>query len=1166
MRMKRWIWFLLLLFPLGAEAAEVGDYVNLGSFREEPVSFYICGKKDCNGDGILDYQLFSSGVIAYKEFDSDSGIWKDSALRSWLNSSDPAVDEDGDPGFLSGFSEQEKQRLLTVSNQSMYPKPDGADGGQEAWRWNDGNNRDWRLAVQNYENAYYQLSDDRVFLPSVWDLSKMQKPLLFVPAAATAGENPTGTKYGFFFRDAAWGREDAVRYFYEYNGVSLYPANRKMGIRPMLALDGRTILSGSGDQNAPFYVVGKEHPAMKIKNCQSVVGDTKTTYTARIKNYAEQDRSVSLAAAVYENGRLKKTYRSEKTILHARSKQLSVEVPREESGEVRLYYWDETLSPIPVYERAESEVHELSYQNDFQFLDDNITISTQYGIKNAFDGDAKTLFAMSNLEADDIVFHFKNLTTLKKISLQSVQNGDWAMAKTVALYAYNDENLYRNNTKNPVYAATVDLSKNNSMQEFILPENETLTEMTHLVLRITDTYRFSSGAVWGGFSEIRLYGSAAENEPSVSDTVDAKLLGNRELAHLFGIDLPDGTISRQDAANALQKIGVESDGGTAEPISGETFYSMFTDPNRFLKSGIGMLWGKTELSGRDLGTGLLEALRIRAVPESLPEIGREHLEDKIDTLTAAHIGETTVSSGMVNGTFSFTRLSKPKVLQPTNFCYNAPFHYAGIYYGVMPETEDGSKRQEFSRGLADAGAKSLRFPGGLACHQYFLEGEQKTAELYQKAKSGFGGGLYNTDDPNSRYYTDFYEFLDFCRKNEIEPIFQVNTSFYVDPDAGTIHAICPNVYAKNTDLYDYDRYTEAAAALEKNIDQMLSRGYTVKYWELGNEDFYTLNVQKTALSDPDNTAEKNYAKLTEPMIRVIKEKIPDAVIIATGGFPSLDQLYREDGILEDVDYVSAHYPFAYWITPTAADKDNLTTLLEKNEMGFFKNAGHPAEYDPGESYQRCTTETSVWRFESWDAGVMQNTFAMALNTAHQWGELLFETPWKISTLHDLESPFFGFMLYGMKFNPQNRWFVYANTTLRTAEEDIPEDYQFLDQYHLTPAARAVKLLSNHCGGSVLKPDQSAEFCQVAVFCSERDSKITVTAVNKLSEKKEVELCFSNLTLPHQTVRAEVLKTKNLGAILDREYQREQTELSISSGSSLRFTAEPYSIYQFILTE
>lgn len=101
---------------------------------------------------------------------------------------------------------------------------------------------------------------------------------------------------------------------------------------------------------------------------------------------------------------------------------------------------------------------------------------------------------------------------------------------------------------------------------------------------------------------------------------------------------------------------------------------------------------------------------------------------------------------------------------------------------------------------------------------------------------------------------------------------------------------------------------------------------------------------------------------------------------------------------------------------------------------------------------------------------------------------------------------------------------------------------------------------------MLKPDQSAEFRQLSVFCSERDSKITVTAVNKLSEKKEVELCFSNLTLPHQTVRAEVLKTKNLGAILDREYQREQTELSISSGSSLRFTAEPYSIYQFILTE
>ena len=1158
-----------------------GKYLNFGSYRGEPICFYISSQRDINGDGKEDYQLFSANVLMYKAFDPETNIWGKSALRTWLNSREQNVTYSGkspaegnvlnnsydtEPGFLSetNFSKQEFERIIPVTNKSAYPQSYGADGGSEAWRWNDGNYTNWRLALQNYDNVYYNLSEDYVSIPSVKDLAEMESLLLFADPAKTAGANQSGTKYGFLFRDATWNSNNAVRYYAEYNSIhSTSVRGGLMGVRPMLWIDGNTVFAGVGEKDSPFYVIGEDGAAMYLKTCTKTVTNKKTIYSAKVKSYTPNDRNAMLIAAVYENNGLKKIYTSQKTLTYARSKTISVEVPIEETGEVRIFYWDEAMMPLSVREASETEERLLVYQNDFTFRDDNIAMSDCSADK-AFDDNPNTVFGIGNLETNDIVFHFQYPAEIRKISLQSVSNGDWAMAKNVQILAYDDENIYRKNTKNPIYITTIALEKNGAVQEFILPENELLSDITHLVLRITDTYRFPTNAVWGGFTEIKMYGTLNTKELPVSETVNANIWGNREIAWLFGVDLPRGKISRTDAARALSQLVITAYRGS-ETLSGDEFYSMFTDRESFIKSGIGMLWGISEMTGRDLGIGLLEAMRVIGIPQSLPENAREHLEDKIDTLSAANIGTPSKFAKDANGEFSFTRSTEPKLLQETNFCYNAPFHYAGIYYGVKPETDPLSTRKDFKEALSTAGTKSLRFPGGLPCHQYFIEGEEKTAELYNMTEAN-KGGLYNPNDSNNRYYTDFYEFLDFCEESNIEPIFQVNTSFYVDPDTQKIHAICKNWYMAEpdgtykTELYDRDRFEEAAESFGKNIDKMLAAGHSIKYWEFGNEDFATLNYLKTDLTAEGNPAEDNYVKIVTLMIRVLKEKIPDAVIIATGGFPNLEEKLLQAGVLEDVDYISSHYPFAYWITPDAANKNDLTTLLEKNEMGFVTNS------NVSTGNKLCTTETSVWRFESWDAGVMQNTFAMALNTAHQWGELLFETPWKISVLHDLESPFFGFVLYDMKFNPQNRWLLYSNSELATEAEDVPEDYNFLKSYHVTPAAKAVKILGNHCGGAVLDPGQTSEFSQVSVFCSERDGKITVTAVNKLSEAKPISISFSNITLPGQTVQAEVLSSENIGAILEREYQTEQTSISVSPGSSLNITLKPYSIYQFVLAE
>ena len=662
------------------------------------------------------------------------------------------------------------------------------------------------------------------------------------------------------------------------------------------------------------------------------------------------------------------------------------------------------------------------------------------------------------------------------------------------------------------------------------------------------------------------------------------LCSNERLLDDIGISLPDPPTS-SDVAEALRAIGmtVSASYDSGNAMSGDNLYKIiasasgYTDAE-FLELGIGYLRGMTELSKADAELGICEALMTPIKSSGklwaeqlyngggMSDIAFERLIDKLDVYKNAHLERMTSytlpDSIKTGASFTFSRKTGAKTILPVNFCYNMPFHYEGGYLGTLPASDSRSKRAEFKAALNEMGCGALRFPGGTPTHQYFMEGEAYSQSLSENVRKF--GGLYDALSDTNNYYIGINDFLDFCTEADIEPIFQVNTSFYVDPSDQRIHAITKNRFIAdptgevNDDYYDRDRISEAASALGAQIDKLLAGGRSIKYWEIGNEEFSTLNYLGTSLSDANNPAEANYASISEAFIRVIKSKIPDAYIIVTGQFPTLESRYAQAGMTGMIDSMSTHYPFSNWTIPAAWDRDNLTKLAIENEVQFKTSAENYSGSIP-----QSVTETMTWRYQSWDSGAVQQTYAMALNTAHQWGEAIFETPWNVSVIHDLESRYFGALLYNKKFDTATRQF--ANASAVCATDDIPSDYAFTDEYHISPAGKAFGLLSEHIGATALKANAGMEYRAVSAFASEKDGKLILTVINKLNTQKDVTIRLSGISLPSQTVSGECMSSKTLAAMLPREYSMGSVTIS-PNGSSFQFRAAPYSINQFIINE
>ncbi len=197
-----------------ASAAElqIGDYVQMGSYYDEPI-LWRCVDIDENGPLML-----SDRILCLKPWDAPgsnvsgshgryqgreqvgSNYWKDSNIRLWLNSDAAAGDivwSCGNPpsaenvpynayadeaGFLNAFTDLEKGVIKSVMQKSLlaYADKDIAGAkGSELHKYNDTiySVSDGKLVyesiLENYDEAYFEEVEDRVFLLDVWQIQNV---------------------------------------------------------------------------------------------------------------------------------------------------------------------------------------------------------------------------------------------------------------------------------------------------------------------------------------------------------------------------------------------------------------------------------------------------------------------------------------------------------------------------------------------------------------------------------------------------------------------------------------------------------------------------------------------------------------------------------------------------------------------------------------------------------------------------------------------------------------------------------------------------------------------------------------------------------------------------------------------------------------------------------
>ena len=612
------------------------------------------------------------------------------------------------------------------------------------------------------------------------------------------------------------------------------------------------------------------------------------------------------------------------------------------------------------------------------------------------------------------------------------------------------------------------------------------------------------------------------------------------------------------------------------------------------KIGIGDMIYEPTFTNKDMCNAIYEAFTMnrkgsdKKLLEELHESGiiSEHvwagISDKEDKVSVITDGDYTLPEDTPrDSTFTFTNNEAEHEIVSSSFCYNAPFHYAGIYYGTLPKSDPRSKRDEFAAALKKAGGRSLRFPGGLPCHQYFMEGEEYAIQYDMAQKNGGRGdwlGLYNSEDYNNAWYVDFWDMLEFCREYDVDLLFQTNPGFFVDKN-GKVRQAYPCFNVKNTDnglitnpnLYDHNRIEEAIEAFDKNLDEIVRRGYEIKYWEIGNEDNFK-SYSSLPLTDIENPLTRDFLQATEGYIRSIKKHFPDAWIIAPGGFP-YEKMSKDAYAM--LDSTATHYPFGQWTIPPLAENASAARLARTNEQNFPRNGSKEqrnqliAEGKP----IRDDTETMAWRFEGWDPNSLEHTFANALNTAHNWGELVFDSGFtNVNVMHDLESPWFGHIIYDVSMDPGNRYFTWNRGINYTVhKDDIPDLFKFKDAYYFNPSTRAFELLSRHIGGRVLTNAETNVARRLSGYASIKDNELTFTIVNRFAEPMPVQIQLPNLTVPAQTATAEVLQSDYLRAVLEQEYHDYEEEIPVagneenSEGFAIAFEAKQNSVVHFTVT-
>ena len=278
------------ILPMSVQAAskpdiKVGDYVKMGTYNNASI-LWRCVSIDDNGplmlaDRIIDTLAYDaktndnssskSHSRSYKRDDYGSNYWKDSNMRSWLNSTAAEGKVDwlcGNPpkdgyvsgvgaynekaGFLNAFSKSEIAAMKTVTQHSLVSHPEynkgivNGDANSDLLYYTD-----ISYAAINYDSAYFETTTEKVFLLDVKQANAVWKNLNGYYVAY----NNDGMAWPYWLRTPVTDCNHDMRYISSSGQVGRYaPWYSDLGVRPAFYLDSEYFVatSGSGSQSNPY--------------------------------------------------------------------------------------------------------------------------------------------------------------------------------------------------------------------------------------------------------------------------------------------------------------------------------------------------------------------------------------------------------------------------------------------------------------------------------------------------------------------------------------------------------------------------------------------------------------------------------------------------------------------------------------------------------------------------------------------------------------------------------------------------------------------------------------------------------------------------------------------------------------------------------------------------
>jgi hypothetical protein len=171
--------------------------------------------------------------------------------------------------------------------------------------------------------------------------------------------------------------------------------------------------------------------------------------------------------------------------------------------------------------------------------------------------------------------------------------------------------------------------------------------------------------------------------------------------------------------------------------------------------------------------------------------------------------------------------SEEVVVSPLMCGANSMYDMAGLYYGTLPASAPGSRRAEFIKLLKEREIHALRFPGGTwADTEFLVDNEEMMRSVLGKVSIPEG-------DPKK--FIGLWQFLDFCKEAGITPIYQVNPLLYCD--GSKVYQLMGEKPINPKVVVDHSKRADAARDLTSLVKKVRAKGFTVKHWEFGNEEY-----------------------------------------------------------------------------------------------------------------------------------------------------------------------------------------------------------------------------------------------------------------------------------------------------------------------------------------